>query len=124
MSAECLLEVTVSSAWVLYIPSRLMSSWAAASTAPCPEQGWTDLFPLWTHTIGWAVSAPFSPPSSPAAVEAGVGGAAQRGGHACMHWLVPVSAISGGEGVDGMSGGSHSSRTPCRRECMGDKVTS
>ena len=39
-----------------------------------------------------------------------------------MHWLVPVSAISGGEGVDGMSGGSHSSQTPCRRECMGDKL--
>ena len=71
------------------------------------------------HTIGWAVSAPFPPPSSSAAVDDSsdrVGEAAQRGGHACMHWLAPAGAISGGDGVEGMSDGSHSSQTPCKRQ--------
>ena len=84
-SIACLLKVAVCRAWICYIPSRLMSSCAAASTVPCTEQAWTVLLPLWAHIIGWAVSAPFSPPSSSPAVKVRVGGTAQRGGHACMH---------------------------------------
>ena len=105
-------EAMVSSACMIYIPSRLMSSCAAASTAPITELAWADSAPSWKHIIGWAVSDPLPPPSSSAAVDSRVGGAVQRGGQACMQWLAPASAISGGDGVDGISGGSHSSQKP------------
>ena len=114
--ARCMLKVTMSSTCVIYIPSRLMSSCAVASTAPCAELAWTDLLLSWMLMVGRAISAWLPSPSMSAAVDLRIGAVAQREGHACMLWLVPGRAISGGDGVDGMSGGSHSSQTPCRRQ--------